>query len=61
MSASQDIEMERIRNELQCLLAAEGFVSEPVGGCPAGADVDPEQVARIVKDVVGKLQQRGID
>jgi len=61
MSASQDIEMERIRDELQCLLAGEGFVSEPVGGCPVNENVDPEQVARIVKDVVGKLQQRGID
>ena len=33
-SASQQIELDQLGRQLQCLLAAEGFADEPVGGCP---------------------------
>jgi dihydrodipicolinate synthase/N-acetylneuraminate lyase len=59
-SAAQQLEMDRIRNELQCLLAAEGFTDEPVGGCPVSHNVDPEHVARITQAVVGELKRRGL-
>jgi 4-hydroxy-tetrahydrodipicolinate synthase len=53
----QKIELDRLGRELQCLLAAEGFTGEPVGGCPVNRPIDPEQVARIVRDVVSQLRQ----
>jgi 4-hydroxy-tetrahydrodipicolinate synthase len=59
-SPMQQIQLEKLSNELQCLLAAEGFTNEPVGGCPVGQSVDPEQIARIVQGVVGELKRRGM-
>jgi 4-hydroxy-tetrahydrodipicolinate synthase len=58
-SPVQQLKLEALREQLQCLLAAEGFLDEPVGGCPVGESVDPEQVARIVQGVVGELRKRG--
>lgn len=59
-SDSQRMELNELSNELQCLLAAEGFTEEPVSGCPVGRSVDPDQIARIVQGVVGELQKRGV-
>jgi len=59
-SESQKLELNALSRELQCLLAAEGFTKEPVGGCPAGQSLDPDQVARIVQGVVGELKKRGM-
>ena len=59
-SEVQKLELERLSRELQCLLAAEGFSAEPLGGCPVSPTVDSEQVARIVQDVVGELKKRGL-
>jgi 4-hydroxy-tetrahydrodipicolinate synthase len=58
-SEVQKLELDKLSRELQCLLAAEGFAGEPVGGCDVGPIVDAEQVARIVRDVVGELRKRG--
>jgi 4-hydroxy-tetrahydrodipicolinate synthase len=58
-SPVQQRKLEELRTQLQCLLAAEGFTDEPVGGCRAGDNVDQEQVARIVLGVVGELRKRG--
>lgn len=55
----QKIELDKLSRELQCLLAAEGFADQPVGGCPVKQPIDPEQVARIVRDVVGQLRKQG--
>jgi 4-hydroxy-tetrahydrodipicolinate synthase len=54
----QQRHLEELSDQLQCLLAAEGFTDEPIGGCPAGDAVDPEQIARIVQQVVGELKRR---
>ncbi|MBI1247626.1 dihydrodipicolinate synthase family protein [bacterium] len=60
-SDSQKLEVEILRRELQCLLAAEGFVNEPIGGCPVGqADANPDEVARIVSGVVEELRRLGL-
>lgn len=59
-SESQKLELDALSKELQCLLAAEGFTDEPVGGCPAGQGIDPDQVARIVQSVVGELKKQGM-
>lgn len=50
----------KLRDQLQCLLAAEGFTDEPLGGCKVGEAMDEEQVARIVQGVVGELKKRGM-
>jgi 4-hydroxy-tetrahydrodipicolinate synthase len=59
-SETQQLALEQISRQLQCLLAEEGFTDEPVGGCPAGQGVDPEQVARIVREVISELRKRGM-
>jgi dihydrodipicolinate synthase/N-acetylneuraminate lyase len=59
-SAAQQQSLVKLRDQIQCLLAAEGFVNEPVGGCPVGESIDSEQVARIVENVVGELKRRGM-
>jgi dihydrodipicolinate synthase/N-acetylneuraminate lyase len=59
-SPMQQMQLEKLSSDLQCLLAAEGFTNEPVGGCPVGQSVDPEQIARIVQGVVGELKRRGM-
>lgn len=59
-SASQQLDLAKLSSQLQCLLAAEGFTDEPVGGCPVGKSVDPDEIARIVQGVVGELRRRGM-
>ncbi len=59
-SPHQQIELDRLSRELQCLLAGEGFTDEPVGGCPVGQGVDMNEVAKIVQQVVGELRRKGI-
>lgn len=59
-SVSQQLNLEKLSSQLQCLLAAEGFTDEPIGGCPVGKSVDPEEIARIVQGVVGELRRRGM-
>ena len=59
-SAVQQQQLAKLSDQLQCLLAAEGFTSEPVGGCKVAENVDPEQIAKIVQGVVGELKKRGM-
>lgn len=59
-SPSQQQSLLELRDQIQCLLAAEGFVDEPVGGCPTGKSLDSDQVSRIVQGVVGELKRRGM-
>ena len=59
-SLVQQKELAKLSDQLQCLLAAEGFTDQPIGGCPVGDSVDTDQVARIVKTVVGELKKRGM-
>ena len=65
LSEGQQVDLDVLSRTLQCLLADEGFVDEPVGGCPAGdaaagSDVDPTQVRQIVDTVVAELTRRGL-
>ena len=59
-SAVQEQQLAKLSDQLQCLLAAEGFTSEPAGGCNMESSVDPEQIAKIVQGVVGELKKRGM-
>ena len=58
-SEVQQRELEQLSRQLQCLLAAEGFTDEPIGGCPVG-NMEEDQVERIVQGVVGELKKRGM-
>lgn len=58
-SEVQQLALEKLSNQIQCLLANEGYSGEPSGGCEVTPSVDPEQVARIVRQVMGQLDQRG--
>ncbi|MFN0020319.1 MAG: dihydrodipicolinate synthase family protein [Pirellulaceae bacterium] len=59
-SAVQEQQLIKLSDQLQCLLAAEGFTSEPAGGCKVQPSVDPEHIAKIVQGVVGELKKRGM-
>jgi dihydrodipicolinate synthase/N-acetylneuraminate lyase len=59
-SEVQQRQLTNLTLELQCLLAAEGFTNEPVGGCPAGKVIEPDQLSRIVQSVLGELKKRGM-
>lgn len=56
----QEQQLLSLSRQLQCLLAAEGFTDQPVGGCKAGDAMDPDSIARIVQGVVGELKKRGM-
>ena len=58
MAAGQKIELDGVRDTLQCLLAEEGFADEPLAGCPPQSRVDPQQVSRIVDGVLAELKKR---
>jgi 4-hydroxy-tetrahydrodipicolinate synthase len=59
-SPAQQQSLAKLRDQIQCLLAAEGFVNEPLGGCPVGQPIDADEVARIVQGVVGELKRMGV-
>ena len=59
-SPNQQVDLTTLTNQLQCLLAAEGFTEEPLGGCPVGDSFDADQIGTIVQKVVGELQRRGM-
>jgi dihydrodipicolinate synthase/N-acetylneuraminate lyase len=56
----QEKQLASLSRQLQCLLAAEGFTSEPVGGCKAGDVGDADQISRIVREVFEELKRRGV-
>lgn len=76
LSPEQRGDLEHISRTLACLLADEGFVDEPVGGCPPRAYVasadrataaspnsatsDDVQVDRLVQGVLDELRRRGL-
>jgi len=58
MAEGQRIELDAVRDTLQCLLAEEGFTDEPLTGCPPKSAVDPREVSRIVDGVLAELKRR---
>lgn len=66
LSPGQRVDLEALSKTLQCLLAEEGFTSEPVGGCPvragsgSAAEDDSGDISRIVQSVVAELKRRGL-
>lgn len=61
LSPEQQTDLSTLSNSLQCMLSANGFTDQPVGGCaPMGADIDRSEVDRITQEVVSQLRQRGL-
>lgn len=61
LSAGQQVDLEAIRREIQCLLSENGFTEAPLGGCPA--ERNPQQAANVddlVRQVVAELRRRGV-
>lgn len=50
--------IDKLADQLQCLLAAEGFTTQPASGCQSKSGVDPQQIARIVRQVLTELQSK---
>jgi 4-hydroxy-tetrahydrodipicolinate synthase len=59
-SPVQQQQMAQLTAQLHCLLAAEGIVDEPPGGCAVPPAVHADDIARIVQGVVGELKKRGL-
>ena len=59
MSSLQQSDLDRLRHELQCLLADHGYSEEPDAGCTP-SNVDSDQISQIVQGVMGELARRGI-
>ncbi len=53
----QHDQLEKLTQQLQCLLSEEGFTDQPVGGCQQAQPMSPSQIERIVRDVLQKLGQ----
>jgi 2-dehydro-3-deoxy-D-pentonate aldolase len=58
LGEGQKVELGAVRDNLQCLLAEEGFTDEPISGCPPKSRVDPLEVSRIVDGVLAELMRR---
>src|SRR5690606_129063 len=60
LSDDQYVELDTVRDKLQCLLAGEGFTDQPIGGCPVTDSADPQEVGAIVQGVLAELKRRGL-
>lgn len=56
-SEPQHQALEKLSRQLQCLLADEGFVGEPLGGCRVDSDINEDQIQAIVRQVLQDLGQ----
>lgn len=62
LSPEQKTDIAALSKTLQCLLAAQGFTDEPVGGCPVSKSppVDRSEIETIVQNVLSELKKRGL-
>lgn len=59
-STVQQQQLAELATQLQRLLAQQGFNDQAITGCDAQGNVDPKQIARIVRSVVDELKRHGI-
>ncbi len=63
-TAAQQAERARLKQALQCLISDTGLVAPPAGGCPAAAPTKPQQhpeeIERIVFEILGILERKGM-
>lgn len=65
LSETQSTDLQTLRNELHCQLTTHGFAAEPLESClpptsQTPPDVNPEDLANIVRNVVSELKRRGM-
>jgi len=66
LSDEQQTDLKTLSRELQCMLSTHGYTEEPIGGCLSGvgakmpAEFNPDEVSRIVSNVVSELKRRGV-
>ena len=62
LSSEQKTDLATLSRTLQCMLAAHGFTDEPIGGCPPGTGIaaEPDDVSKIVQNVLAELKRRGL-
>ncbi len=60
LSPKQQMELGTLRETLKRLLVEEGFTGEPVEDVPDAPTAAPEDVDRIVQEVMAQLQRRGL-
>ena len=61
LSTEQQTDLSTLSNSLQCMLAANGFTDQPIGGCPpVSSEIDRSEVDRITQEVVAQLRRRGL-
>lgn len=58
-SEVQKLHLDKLSDQIQCLMAGEGFATPPNGGCQIQPQVDPQQVARIVRSVLEAVGVKG--
>ncbi len=54
-SQVQHEQLEKLTGQLQCILSEEGFADQPIGGCRQASPMTPNQIERIVQDVLKQL------
>jgi 4-hydroxy-tetrahydrodipicolinate synthase len=61
LSASQQVDREKLQQLLRCLLADFGYVEPPAQGCPPrDPDLGKSRLDQIVQGVLEELRQRGL-
>ncbi len=61
LSASQQVDREKLQRLLRCILADFGYVEPPPEGCPARhSDLEKVRVNKIAEEVLRKLRQQGM-
>ncbi|MSR57382.1 MAG: dihydrodipicolinate synthase family protein [Planctomycetaceae bacterium] len=62
LSSEQQTDLVSLSKTLQCMLAAQGFTDQPVGGCPVSNSppVDRTEIDAIVHNVLSELKSRGL-
>jgi dihydrodipicolinate synthase/N-acetylneuraminate lyase len=56
-SQVQHEQLEKLTGQLQCILSQEGFADQPIGGCQQASPMTPNQIERIVQDVLKQLKR----
>jgi 4-hydroxy-tetrahydrodipicolinate synthase len=61
LSKSQTVDRVALQRVLQCILADNGYVDEPSGGCAArSGNLQQDRVAQLTQEVLKRLRDRGV-
>jgi len=62
LSSTQQVDRDKLKQLLRCLLADFGYVDPPAEGCPIRtSDLEKKRVEQIVHGVLETLRQRGVE